>query len=107
MTRSRRSERRGGASFDTRRAHFALWLRKELPAEATPEQVKNGLTYREVPKTTLIGAIELPQKWIDFRKQEIPKGVYTLSPGLSARTAITKGRRRTRSSACCRQPTWT
>jgi hypothetical protein len=59
-------------------AHCTLWLRKEIPVEANADQVKNGLTYREIPRTTVIGAIELPQKWIDFRKQEIPKGVYTL-----------------------------
>jgi hypothetical protein len=58
-----------------------LWLRKEIPAEANADQVKNGLTYREIPKTTVLGAIELPQKWIDFRKQEIPKGVYSLRLG--------------------------
>jgi hypothetical protein len=55
-----------------------IWFRKEIPAKATAEQVKNGLTYREIAPSTLIGAIELPDKWIDFRKQEIPKGVYTL-----------------------------
>jgi hypothetical protein len=55
-----------------------IWFRKEVPSKATAEQVKNGLTYREIAQTTLIGAIELPQNWIDFRKQEIPKGTYTL-----------------------------
>lgn len=58
--------------------HCTVWFRKEIPSKATAEQVKNGLTYREIPQTTMIGAIQLPQKWIDFRKQEIPKGVYTL-----------------------------
>jgi len=56
----------------------SLWFRKEIPSKATPEQVKNGLTYREIPSTTLIGALQLPRTWVDFRKQEIPKGVYTL-----------------------------
>lgn len=55
-----------------------LWLRKEIPSKATAQQIKNGLTYREIPPTTIIGVIELPAKWIDFRKQEIAKGVYTL-----------------------------
>jgi hypothetical protein len=55
-----------------------IWFRKEIPIQATADQLKNGLTYSEIPKTTVVGAIELPQKWIDFRKQEIPKGVYTL-----------------------------
>lgn len=55
-----------------------IWFRKEIPSKATPEQVKNGITYREIAATTIVGAIQLPQKWNDFRKQEIPKGVYTL-----------------------------
>ena len=55
-----------------------LWLRKQIPSKATPQQVKNGLTYREIPPTTIIGVIELPAKWVDFRKQDIAKGVYTL-----------------------------
>jgi len=55
-----------------------IWFRKEIPSKATPEQVKNGTTYREIASTTLVGALQLPQKWTDFRKQEIPKGVYTL-----------------------------
>ncbi len=59
-----------------------IWFRKEIPSKATPEQVKNGITYREIAPTTLIGAIQLPQKWTDFRKQEIPKGVYTLRLGI-------------------------
>lgn len=55
-----------------------IWFRKEIPSKATPDQVKNGITYREIAATTVVGAIQLPQKWTDFRKQEIPKGVYTL-----------------------------
>jgi hypothetical protein len=55
-----------------------FWFRKEIPANATAEQVKNGLTYREVQPTTLVGAVQLTQTWTDFRKQEIPAGIYTL-----------------------------
>ena len=39
---------------------------------------KNGLTYREIPEGTLVGAIEFPAKFTDFRKQELAAGVYTL-----------------------------
>src|SRR5438552_1494543 len=28
-----------------------VWFRKEIPAEATPEQVKTGVTFREVKQT--------------------------------------------------------
>jgi hypothetical protein len=55
-----------------------VWFRKEIPAKATEEQVKNGLTYREIPEGTLVGAVEFPEKFTDYRKQELPAGVYTL-----------------------------
>ena len=55
-----------------------IWFRKEIPSKATAQQVKNGLTYREVQQTTLVGAIRFPKRWADYRKQEIPAGVYTL-----------------------------
>jgi hypothetical protein len=55
-----------------------VWFRAEIPAKATEEQVKNGLTYREIPEGTLVGAIEFPAKFTDYRKQELPAGVYTL-----------------------------
>jgi len=58
-----------------------LWFRKELPAKATPEQVKNGLTYRELEESTLIGAVRFEQQFIDYRKQKIKPGVYTLRIG--------------------------
>ena len=57
---------------------MTVWFRTEIPAKATEEQVKNGLTYREIPEGTLVGAIRFPAKFIDFRKQEIAAGVYTL-----------------------------
>jgi len=58
-----------------------LWFRKEVPAKATPEQVKNGLTLREVPETTLLGALQVHKTMIDYRKQKIKEGVYTLRLG--------------------------
>ena len=57
---------------------MTVWFRAEIPAKATAEQVKNGLTYREIPEGTLVGAIRFPEKFTDFRKQVIPAGVYTL-----------------------------
>ena len=64
-----------------------LWLRSELPTRATAEQMKNGLTYRELPPTTLLGVIEFPATFVDFRKQEIPAGVYTLRFAIQPDTA--------------------
>jgi hypothetical protein len=58
-----------------------VWMRKEVPAKATEAQLKNGLTYREVPETTLLGAVKLPKQGSDYRKQKIPPGVYTLRLG--------------------------
>jgi hypothetical protein len=55
-----------------------LWFRKELPAKATEAQVKNGLTYREFPETTLFGVLRVVQPMTDYRKQKVPAGVYTL-----------------------------
>lgn len=59
-----------------------IWLSKELPSKATPEQVKNGLTYRELEESTVIGAIRFEQVFSDYRKQKIKPGVYTLRLGL-------------------------
>jgi hypothetical protein len=60
------------------RLHAEVWLRKQLPADATEAQIKNGLTYEEVPETTLLGAVRFPADATDYRKQRVPAGVYTL-----------------------------
>ena len=57
---------------------MTVWFRTEIPTKASEEQVKNGLTYREIPEGTLVGAVRFPAKFTDFRKQEIAAGVYTL-----------------------------
>jgi hypothetical protein len=58
-----------------------LWFRKELPAKATPEQLKNGITYRELEETTILGAIRFDRQVSDYRKQKVDPGVYTLRLG--------------------------
>lgn len=58
-----------------------VWFRKEIPADATPEQVKNGLSYREIKQTEVVGAIRFDQEWRDYRKQKIKAGTYTLRLG--------------------------
>lgn len=55
-----------------------VWFVAELPAKANEDQVKNGITYREIPEGTLVGAIQFPEAFTDFRKQELAAGVYTL-----------------------------
>jgi hypothetical protein len=58
--------------------HCEFWFRQTVPAKATPEQVKNGLTYRELEQTTLIGVVRFPRIYTDYRRQDVPAGVYTL-----------------------------
>jgi hypothetical protein len=55
-----------------------LWFRKEVPAKATPEQVKNGLTYKEVQQGTILGVVRVAQQSGDYRKQKIKPGVFTI-----------------------------
>jgi hypothetical protein len=57
---------------------MTVWFRAEMPVKATEEQVKNGLTYREIPDGSLVGAVRFPATFTDFRKQEIAAGAYTL-----------------------------
>ncbi len=58
-----------------------IWFRNDLPSNATAEQVKNGLTYRELDETTLLGAIRFHQPLTDYRQQNIKPGVYTIRLG--------------------------
>jgi len=55
-----------------------VWFRKDVPVNATEAQINNGLTYAEVPESTLFGVIRFPKQITDYRKQKIPAGVYTL-----------------------------
>ncbi len=55
-----------------------VWFRTEIPGKANEEQIKNGISYRDIPEGTLVGAIEFPAKFTDYRKQELAAGVYTL-----------------------------
>ena len=58
-----------------------IWFRTALPAKATPEQLKNGITYREVDESTVLGAVRFDQLSTDYRKQKIKPGLYTLRLG--------------------------
>jgi hypothetical protein len=59
-----------------------VWLAKEPVGKATAEQIKNGLTYREFPQSTILGAIRVAKAMQDYKKQKIPAGVYTLRLGI-------------------------
>lgn len=70
------------ALFDGKGAAIGqIWFRPEVPAKATPEQVKAGITYREIEETTLLGVMKLDQQYTDYRRQKIKPGVYTLRLG--------------------------
>ncbi len=58
-----------------------VWFRTEIPADATAEQLKNGLTYREVKQSEVVGAIRFDEDWRDYRKQKVKAGIYTLRLG--------------------------
>ncbi|MFO0937663.1 MAG: hypothetical protein U0798_14245 [Gemmataceae bacterium] len=60
---------------------LVFWFRKAIPSRATAEQIKNGLTYRELPETGIVGVVRLSKPFVDYRKQEIPEGLYTLRLG--------------------------
>jgi hypothetical protein len=60
---------------------LTVWPRKAFESKATSEQVKNGLTYRELEESDVVGAVKFPKLWTDYRKQKIKAGVYTLRIG--------------------------
>jgi hypothetical protein len=55
-----------------------FWFRTALPADATAEQLKNGVTWREVKQGELVGAVRFEQNSKDYRQQKVKAGVYTL-----------------------------
>ena len=63
-------------------AVFTLWFRTTIPVKASAEQIKNGLTYREIPDGELLGAVKFAKTFVDYRKQEIAAGTYTLRFGV-------------------------
>jgi hypothetical protein len=58
-----------------------VWAVKSLETKATADQAKAGLKYSHVEETTLVGAVTFPDTFIDYRKQKIKPGVYTLRLG--------------------------
>jgi len=55
-----------------------VWFRKEIPADATPAQIKTGVTWREVKHTEILGVLQIFKEITDYRKQKIKAGVYTM-----------------------------
>src|SRR5438045_2812846 len=44
-----------------------VWFRKAVPAKATDAQIQNGLTYAEIPDTSLVGALRVAKPMTDYR----------------------------------------
>jgi hypothetical protein len=65
-------------SDDKGKVICTVWARKSLESKATAEQAKAGLKYAQVEETTVVGAVQFPEDWRDYRKQKIKPGVYTL-----------------------------
>jgi len=63
-------------------AAMTFWFRTTLPATATAAQVRNGLTYRELPEGSFVGVVSFAKPFTDYRKQEIVAGDYTLRLGV-------------------------
>jgi hypothetical protein len=53
-----------------------FWPVKSLDAKATADP--KGLRYSDIDETTIVGAVKLAETWVDYRKQKIKPGVYTL-----------------------------
>jgi hypothetical protein len=54
-----------------------VWLRKSIPTAANPNSSSDVL-YGGITPGTLVGVLDLPAAWSDFRGQSIKPGVYTL-----------------------------
>ncbi|MBO0700157.1 MAG: hypothetical protein J2P46_17285 [Zavarzinella sp.] len=66
---------------DKGKALCTVWACKSVETKATADQAKAGLKYSNVEETTLVGAIQFPEEFRDYRKQKIKAGVYTLRLG--------------------------
>jgi hypothetical protein len=55
-----------------------VWTCKSLESKATADEAATGLKYAHLEETTLVGVVQFPAEWRDYRKQKIKAGVYTL-----------------------------
>jgi hypothetical protein len=65
-------------SDETGTGVLKLWLVQNINSTASTDQVKNGLTYREWTEGSIVGVVQFEQAWVDYRKQSIAAGAYTL-----------------------------
>jgi hypothetical protein len=65
-------------SDDKGKAVCTVWAVKALDTKASAEDAAAGLKYSHIDESTIIGAVQFPDEWRDYRKQKIKAGVYTL-----------------------------
>jgi hypothetical protein len=53
-----------------------IWPAKSLDAKTGAD--KSALKYTNIEETTIAGAVKFAETWVDYRKQKIKPGVYTL-----------------------------
>jgi hypothetical protein len=63
--------------LDGERVVAELWLRTELPGEGINEGAL-GIEFGFVTSSALVGAVHLPEMWIDYRDTDLAPGVYTM-----------------------------
>jgi hypothetical protein len=69
-------------SDDKGKVLCTVWACKSLETKATADQAKTGLKYTQLEVTTLVGAVQFPEGFRDYRKSNIKAGVYTLRLGI-------------------------
>ncbi len=57
-----------------------LWFRETIPVKQKPAAEQKA-KYRDVPETTILGALRFAKEWKDYRGQKISPGVYSLRLG--------------------------
>jgi hypothetical protein len=64
--------------FDGDKLLCTVWVVKSLESKATANEAKAGLKYTHIEETTVVGAVQFPEPWRDYRKQKVKAGVHTL-----------------------------
>ncbi|HYL09208.1 MAG TPA: hypothetical protein VEU31_00600, partial [Candidatus Acidoferrales bacterium] len=59
-----------------------IWLRKAIPVNASPSN-ELGVAFGEFAEGTLAAVVRFPAEVIDYRKQRVKAGVYTLRYALN------------------------
>ena len=57
-----------------------FWLREELPERAPTGEM--GIEFGSLPEGALVGLVRLSEPWLDYKKQPVRPGLYTLRYGV-------------------------